>query len=184
MKIDRDVEITVAIRDRMHHRALSLIARGIGPSLGRYCLTLLGSREEAEDAAQDALIEALGAMPAFRGEASVRTWLFAIARRVCARRLERRRRRGELLAAVAPVESDPPATPLDEAARGELLVRLRRALVGLSPEERDVLALRYGADLDYEEAAAVCGISPEAARKRASRAFATMRQRLGNLPAP
>jgi RNA polymerase sigma-70 factor (ECF subfamily) len=182
MGTERDVEIAAAIRDRTHHRALAMMTRELGPALGRFCAAILGNRAEAEEAAQDALIEALRAMSGFRGESAVRTWLFAIARRICFRRLKRRRHREALLHVVSAVEVPSPDSPLDEAARTELFRRLQQAMETLPLEERELLALRYQADLTYEEAAEVCGISPDAARKRASRAFAVLRDRLGGDP--
>jgi RNA polymerase sigma factor (sigma-70 family) len=72
-----------------------------------------------------------------------------------------------------------PDTPLDDVARNELYRRLETAVAALAEDEREVLALRFQADLTYEAAAEVCGISPDAARKRASRAFASLREKLG-----
>jgi RNA polymerase sigma-70 factor (ECF subfamily) len=179
MGTERDVEIAAAIRDRTHHRALAMMTRDFGPALARFCTAVLGNQAEAEEAAQDALIEALRAMPSFRGESAVRTWLFAIARRMCVRRARRRRHREALLRVVSVTELPSPDTPLDDVARTELYRRLETAVASLAEDEREVLALRFQADLTYEEAAEVCGISPDAARKRASRAFATLREKLG-----
>lgn len=182
MQIDRDVDIAVAIRGGSHNQALAMMARAMGESLGRFCGAILGSRPDAEEAAQDALIEALGAMTAFRGESSVRTWLFAIARRVCARRIAQRRRRGALFHLVVVEAERPEGDAVDEAVRAETIRRVRRALLALPGEDRDMIVLRYAADLTWEEAAEACGLTPQAARKRASRAFAVMRETLGDLP--
>jgi RNA polymerase sigma-70 factor (ECF subfamily) len=179
MNMERDVEIAAAIRDRTHHRALAMMSREFGPALGRFCAAYLGSSAEAEEAAQDSLIESLKAMASFRGESAVRTWLFAIARRICIRRRKRRQHREAILRVVSVTEVPPPDTPLDDVARAELLRRLDTAMASLPDEEREVLALRFRADLTYEEAAQVCGIQPDAARKRASRAFAALREKLG-----
>ena len=62
--------------------------------------------------------------------------------------------------------------------------RAEAALEALPEKYRTMLVLREYEGLSYEEIADVCGIMPAAARKQASRAFATMRQRLGDLPAP
>ena len=50
-------------------------------------------------------------------------------------------------------------------------MKLEEALNGMEPIDREILALRFQADLSYEEAAVVCGVTPEAARKRAVTAF-------------
>ena len=52
----------------------------------RLCLAILGNRADAEDAAQETLLAAIKALPKFRGEAQLSTWLVRIARNVCTKR--------------------------------------------------------------------------------------------------
>ena len=52
----------------------------------RLCLAILGNRTDAEDAAQETLLAAIKALPKFRGEAQLSTWLVRIARNVCTKR--------------------------------------------------------------------------------------------------
>lgn len=56
------------------------------PLVFRLCLALLGNRADAEDAAQETFLAALRALPRFRGEAQLATWLVRIARNVCSKR--------------------------------------------------------------------------------------------------
>jgi RNA polymerase sigma-70 factor, ECF subfamily len=56
------------------------------PLLYRLCLALLGNPADAEDAAQETLLRAVRALPKFRGEAQLSTWLVRIARNVCHQR--------------------------------------------------------------------------------------------------
>ncbi len=53
----------------------------------------LGDRGEADDLTQETYLRAFGGLPRFAGRSSVRTWLLAIARRVCADHVRERRRR-------------------------------------------------------------------------------------------
>ncbi len=75
------------------------------------CYRFLGSVHEAEEAAQETAIRAWRARDAFRGEASVRTWLHRIATHVCMDALDQRRRRP------VTVELGPPANPADPPAQ-------------------------------------------------------------------
>jgi RNA polymerase sigma-70 factor (ECF subfamily) len=59
-----------------------LLAPQKGPLLA-LCYGILGNADDAEDAAQEALLRALRALSRFRGEATFRTWLFQIAVNVC-----------------------------------------------------------------------------------------------------
>ncbi|WP_395146318.1 RNA polymerase sigma factor [Armatimonas sp.] len=56
------------------------------PLLFRLCLAILGNRADAEDAAQETLLAAIRALPKFRGDAQLSTWLVRIARNICTKR--------------------------------------------------------------------------------------------------
>ncbi len=154
-----------------HHReAVAAAARTYHQVLGRLCMALVGSQADADEAVQETLLRAHRAMATYRGEGSVKAWLCGIARHVCAHTLETRRRGRELLEVV----------PVDGEARDAFEVRrrarsIRDALDKLKPSERDVLVLRYVADLSHREIAAACGVDEAAARKRISRALARLR---------
>jgi RNA polymerase sigma-70 factor (ECF subfamily) len=54
--------------------------------VSRLCLAVLGNRADAEDAAQETFLAAVRALPKFRGDAEISTWLVRIARNVCTKR--------------------------------------------------------------------------------------------------
>ena len=153
-----------------HRDALAACARHHGGVLGRVCMALLGSQADADEAVQETLLAAHGSMAGYRGDGSVKAWLCGIARHVCARRLESRRRDQRLLEAVPDPGEAHHAFASRQRARA-----LRAALEQLKPSEREALLLRYVADLSHRELAAACHIDEAAARKRVSRALATLR---------
>jgi RNA polymerase sigma-70 factor (ECF subfamily) len=109
--------------------------------------TVTGSREAARDAVQEAFARALRSLDQFRGEGSLKAWIFRIALRTA---LETRRNGREV----------PLREMLDPTLPGpERDPDLAAALAELSPRRRLVVFLRYFADLSYAEIAAVCGIS-------------------------
>ena len=153
-----------------HRDAVAACARSHHAVLGRLCIALLGSQADADEAVQETLLRAHRAMATYRAEGSVKAWLCGIARHVCAHVLETRRRGRELLEIV----------PGDGEARDAFALRqrarmVRDALEKLKPSERDVLALRFVADLSHREIATACGLDEAAARKRISRALARLR---------
>jgi RNA polymerase sigma factor (sigma-70 family) len=72
--------------------AFETLAARYQPRLLRFCASMLGSREDAEDALQDVLISALGALRADDREINLRPWLYRIARNRCIDDLRRARR--------------------------------------------------------------------------------------------
>ena len=153
-----------------HRAALAACARTYHVVLGRLCMALLGSQADADEAVQETLLRAHRAMATYRGEGSVKAWLCGIARHVCAHVLETRRRGRELLEIVPEPGEERDAFAARQRARA-----IRDALARLKPSERDVLVLRYVADLGCREVAAACGVDEPTARKRISRALARLR---------
>jgi RNA polymerase sigma-70 factor, ECF subfamily len=161
------------IRSGDNREAAAECARKHGASIGRLCMAMLGSQAEAEEAVQDALLAAHDAMASFRADGSVRSWLFGIARHVCARRLERRASRDRGLRLVD--GGTGPETPDAIVDARRQAAKVRDALDQLAPSERETLLLRYQADLSFREIGEACGIDEATARKRASRALARLR---------
>jgi RNA polymerase sigma-70 factor (ECF subfamily) len=178
--LDGDAAIVAAIDAGELRRALVLCARHHGPAIGRLCMALCGSQADADDLVQETLLDAHDALAGWRREGSLRSWLMAIARRKCARLLETKHRRTARLrlvhdAARAPGSDDAPERLLMLRERAE---SARAALEAVRPSEREALLLRYGAGLSFREVAASCGIDEAAARKRVSRAIASLRETL------
>lgn len=158
------------IEARAFREAIGVCAREHGPALGRVCMALLGVQAEAEEAVQETLVAAHAGMAGFRGDGTVRAWLFGIARRTCARRIEARVRRERRLVLVHDADATSPRPDeLVEAHRNAESVRA--ALERLKPTEREALLLRYEAGLSYREIGTACGLDEATARKRASRAL-------------
>ena len=122
-----------------------------------YCLYQLGSREEAEDAAQVTFVQALrglrrGIVP--RVEAA---WVFAIAKNVCLERHQVRGRRRSREVLLDPADLDLEA--VEEEWHGEEAAQLRQALEHLPESQREAVLLREWRGLSYREIATEMGLS-------------------------
>lgn len=73
-------------------------------------------------------------------------------------------------------------SPSQAAQRGEIMARLREALDGLDPTDREVLALRHFEELSNHEVAALLGIQSAAASKRYVRAIERLKRALEGMP--
>ncbi len=169
-----DRAIEDAIRSGDHRLALSLCARHHGTAVGRLCMALVGSNAEADDLVQETLLDAHAGFADWRADGSMRAWLFGIARKKCARLLEKTARRTARLRLVHDAERDGSAEDL-------MLLRqraeaARSALSGIKPSEREAVVLRYASELSFREVGIACGIDEAAARKRVSRALARLRE--------
>ncbi len=145
----------------------------------RVCLAALADPHEAEDAAQGTFLKAYRALPGYRGEAALRTWLTRIAINQCRDRLRAKARaqeRSESLEAL--LESGKPLPralrlePGDppEALAEELLARL-------SPGERSLLELALSLEgAGYAELARRLGISVDSVKGRLKRARTRLRR--------
>jgi RNA polymerase sigma-70 factor, ECF subfamily len=157
--------------------ALSRCARVYATPLGRLCMAFTGSQAESEELVQETLLAALDAFPQYRGEGSVRAWLFGIARRMCGRHTELRARREARLRLVHDTRPRPDASDL--ALERERAERARAALAKLKPSEREAVVMRFQAGLSFKEVSIACGVDEATARKRVSRALARLKAELG-----
>jgi RNA polymerase sigma-70 factor (ECF subfamily) len=162
--------IAALVQQGQHREAVAACARTHGRVLGRLCMALLGAQADADEAVQETLLRAHRAMASYRGLGTIKAWLCGIARHVCAHVLETRRKGREFAELVVlPDEGS------DELAIRQRARALREALAQLKPSERDVLVLRFVADLSHREIADACNLDEAAARKRISRALARLR---------
>jgi RNA polymerase sigma-70 factor (ECF subfamily) len=131
------------------------------------CRHLVRSRADAEDATQEVFVALWRALPAFRGDAALSTFIHRIAVRTAVKHRERTIRHQTLrVEPTPPAAADPVETRQDQA-------RLLAALEELSLEHRTVLALFAVEELGHRDIAAILGV-PEgtvwsrlhAARKR------------------
>ncbi len=170
-----DAEILAALG---HHRdrAAELLVAQHGLAVGRLCMALLGQQGEAEDALQETLFAALDGLEKFRGEGTLRAWLFSIARRRCARQLSARSRERDTKQALSDAGN---AAPTAGAERVSMARRARLLLDEIKPSEREALVLRFAGELSFREVAEICSIDEAAARKRFSRGLSRLRVLLG-----
>jgi RNA polymerase sigma-70 factor, ECF subfamily len=144
------------------------------------CLRLLSDPARAEDATHDVLLKVWRKLDQFRGESSLRTWIYRIALNHC-RNLSRTWserhiqpvEQGTLLASAATVE-DSPLRVLELKELGE---RIQTTLDHLPHEYRLLLLLVADEELSYEEVAALTEQSIDAVRgklHRARKAFAAV----------
>lgn len=173
---DAEGEIVARIADGERQALDTLYQRYAQPLFG-YLLTLTADRGLAEEILQDTFVAAWRAAERFEGRASVKTWLFSIARRQAHNSL---RRRNLALTDDTALEQTPSDEPEPETA---LLQNAdRQALTGaieqLRPVHREVLLLAFVHDLSYAEMADLLDVPLGTIRSRLSNARRLLRETL------
>ena len=139
------------------------------------------SRETAEDLTQLTFERALRAWRRFDPDrASPRTWLTAIARNALIDHQRRGRERTEVPVEPASQTLDP-AEPAEDSYALGLAPELEMALDALSDRDRELVALRFGADLNGREIADLLGLELPAVQQAIWRALRSLRERLDDI---
>jgi RNA polymerase sigma-70 factor (ECF subfamily) len=158
---DTDRELIERWKAGDSRAATQLVGRH-ADALARFAVSS-GERSEIEELVQDTFVRAFASMDSFRGESSLRTWLFTIERRLMLdrRRTEQRQR------AMVPVEPGDAVTEydaLDALVAAEAESKVKRAVDALSPMQREVFTLRVEQGMSYRDIAEIVGSTEGAAR--------------------
>lgn len=155
-------------------RAATMLVGRHAQALARFAASS-GEREGIEELVQDTLVRAFASLDSFRGDSSLRTWLFTIERRLMLdrRRAERRDRE------TVPIEDTDHVSEygaLDALIAEETQEKVRRSLDALSPTQREVFILRVQQGLSYKEIAEVVDSTEGAARVHYHNAVRTVKE--------
>jgi RNA polymerase sigma-70 factor, ECF subfamily len=143
---------------------------------------VLGSEDEAREVAQEAFVKAYGALAGFKSEARFSSWLYQIALNLCRDRLRRRKtwatvsldeleQNGPVLVARGPGAQE-------QLIRDDLASAVRRAIDGLSAEQREVVILKEYQGLTFLEIAQALDVPVSTVKTRLYRGLGQLRLRL------
>ncbi|BBO67957.1 RNA polymerase sigma subunit ECF family protein [Desulfosarcina alkanivorans] len=135
---------------------------------------MLGDSQEAEDVTQDTFLRLYRASSRYRPEASLRTFLFRIAKNICID--YHRKKRPELMAQLPEIATE--ETPLDLLESAIEAGRLEKAIEALPANQRAALLLRHGEQMRYNQIAEVMELSVSAVESLLVRARRTLRRDL------
>ncbi len=153
-------------------RALATLLSGSHAHVRRFARTLCSTPEDAEDAAQEALVVLYRRIGTLRATAALGSWMFQIVRNECIRRS-----RASLRRSVPAPAAEPSA---EDAALARMEVeRIVDSIAGLPPEQRAVVVLRDVQGLSGAATAQALGLSRAAMKSRLHRGRETLRSQLG-----
>jgi RNA polymerase sigma-70 factor (ECF subfamily) len=175
--MDRDTELALVGRLRAGDRdAFDAIHEAFNARLFTFLLRLSRRRDVADDLVEETWLRLVRHGRKLRSDTRLIAWLFTVARNLHVSYVRSRVLEdctADALIALWPFSVDR-TSPFEAAAANELERRIERALARMSSRSREVLLLVAVAGLDHADAAAVCGIRPDALRQRLSRARAEL----------
>lgn len=160
--------LVVRYQDRLYHTLIGV----------------LGSPDDARDAAQDAFVHAFRKLDTFRGNSAFYSWLFRIAINTAISQKRRNRRLHASIeaarenAGIEPTDNRPDARPSHALETTEQQQLVQEALSQLADEYRTVLVLKEMEGLKYEEIAEIVDCPIGTVRSRIHRARAELREKL------
>lgn len=171
--VDSALDATVRLAASGDQVAFARLIEAHHASMARVAYAITGDREAAADAVQVAWSTAWRRLGSLRDASQVRAWLVAIAANEARQVLRRQRQRTvvDISRVADTATADDPGARISE-------VDLARALRGLDPDDRTLLALRFAAGLDSSAIADQLGLSASGVRSRLARLLDRLRVEL------
>ena len=171
--MDRDTEL--ALIERLRHNdadAFDEIYAAFNTRLFTFLMRLSRRPDVAEDLLEETWLRLVKHARRLRADTSLGPWLFTVARNLHVSFVRSRVLEDSAAASLLALWPFSPerSSPFEAAAASELERRLERALAAMPAASREVLLLVGVAGLEPSDAAAICGITPEALRQRLHRA--------------
>ena len=183
----REERSLVAAARSGDRQALRRLLERMSRPIYRFGRGFCRNTEDAEDVMQETLASLVRALPAFRGDASLTTWAYTVARNACLRQKRRMGGGAAVLSLDAPEGPDgdgarelrddrpDPASALEQQ---DLENALKHAILALPPTLREVLLLRDVEGLTAGEVARVLRLQERAVKSRLHRARLALRDAL------
>jgi len=176
--MDRESELDLIRRIRDGDRdAFDVVHAAFNARLFGFLARLAGSRDVAEDLLEETWLRFVTHAARLNADTHLGAWLFTVARNVhVSYRRSRAFEESDGSIGLWPVQL--PASPFEQTAATELEGRIETALASLPVASREVLLLVGVEGMRPSEAAAVCGVSPDALRQRLKRARELLAERM------
>ena len=174
----KDEDIIGIYRNGELERAFTEIVKAYSERLFWYVRRYVGCQEDADDLIQEIFVKVWAALPSFRGEARLFTWIYRIATNEALNFLRRQRVRAALnfKSLDAEVERRIDEDPYFNGVEAER--RLMKALQKLPQKQRIVFSMRYFEDMSYEEISEVTGTSTGALKASYHIAYEKLKKEL------
>lgn len=175
-----DEELVERARMELFHvtRAYEELMRRYQRTLFNVCARYLNNERDADDVTQEVMLKVLYGLKNFEGKSKFKTWLYSITYNECITQYRKDRRKRRLSDALALEPTEEAVEERESIAEGQ--GGLDRWLVQVNPIDREILVLRFVAELEFQEIADIMNMGLSATKMRYKRALDRLR---GNLTA-
>ena len=187
---DPDVLLMVAAQ-KGDQASFESLLRKYFTRIFNFAYRYLGSRESAEDIAQETFIRVHRCLASYRPEAKFQTWLYVIARNLCFNELRKNKYKTFSLEGMTSSENGEfpkqfadmmTISPAKELENKETLALVMQVIESLPENQKTAVLLRRFEGLAYEEIAQAMGLSLQAVKSLLNRAKESLRQKLSHFP--
>ncbi len=143
--------------------------------VARYIFIRIGNQQESEDLASETFVKALRSLDSYQERGlPMEAWIFKIAHNIVVDYLRKVSKKQMVNLDEVTIADD--SNPEEAAVSNDQIARVTKALGGLSPSQREVIALRFFSGLSSTECGKVMGKQPGAVREMQSAAIKSLRQ--------
>lgn len=160
-------------------RAYEELMRRYQQTLFKVCARYLGNEGDADDVTQEVMLKVLHGLKRFEGKSKFKTWLYSITYNECITQYRKERRKRRLLNALS-LDTQEEASE-ERAPKIEEKGGLDRWLVHVGPIEREILVLRFVAELEFQEIADIMHMGLSATKMRYKRALDKLRDKFSGV---
>ena len=170
-----DEELVVHAKNELFNvtRAYEELMRRYQRTLFNVCARYLGNDRDADDVSQEIMLKVLYGLKKFEGKSKFKTWLYSITYNECTTQYRKDRRKRRLFDALSlnPVDEEIEAEPINTKNND-----LDRWLVGVNPIDREIIILRFVAELEFQDIASIMHLGLSATKMRYKRAIDRLRE--------
>jgi RNA polymerase sigma-70 factor (ECF subfamily) len=150
-------------------RAYEELMRRYQATLYNVCARYLGNERDADDVSQEVMLKVLYGLKKFEGKSKFKTWLYSITYNECITQYRKEKRKKRLLDALS-------LNPVEEASDSETPevregTSLDRWLLHVNQIDREIIILRFVAELEFQEIASIMHLGLSATKMRYKRAI-------------
>lgn len=150
-------------------RAYEELMRRYQATLYNVCARYLGNERDADDVSQEIMLKVLYGLKKFEGKSKFKTWLYSITYNECITQYRKEKRKKRLLDALS-------LNPVEEACDSETPevredTSLDRWLLHVNQIDREIIILRFVAELEFQEIASIMHLGLSATKMRYKRAI-------------